>query len=158
MLQQFLLVVVVSVTLFVAVPARSEDNKAIVRRYYAEVITKGNMAVFEDLVAAEIVVHGPGFPDLQGREAFRQSFRGFRAAFPDFHGTLEDLVAEGDRVVARWAESGTHRGDYAGIAATGKALTWTGMSIYRLANGKVTEMWVQMDDLGILRQLGAVPK
>jgi steroid delta-isomerase-like uncharacterized protein len=138
--------------------AQGEDTKAIVQRYYAEVILKGNFTVLGEVVAEGIVAHGPGFPDIKGRAAFLQSVQGFRAAFPDVQGTLEDVVTEGDRVVVRWTEKGTHQGEYAGRAATGKAMQWTGISIYRLAEGKVVEMWVQMDHLGLLRQLGVVPE
>lgn len=87
-----------------------------------------------------------------------QSVQGFRAAFPDVQGTLEDVVTEGDRVVVRWTEKGTHQGEYVGRAATGKAMQWTGISIYRLTAGKIVEMWVQMDHLGLLQQLGVVPQ
>jgi len=140
------------------VHAQGDDLKAIVQRYYAEVILKGNFAVLEEVVAKEIVAHGPGFLDIKGHATFLQSVQSFRTAFPDVQGTLEDVLAEGDRVVVRWTEQGTHQGEYAGIAATGKAMQWTGISIYRLAEGKVIEMWVQMDHLGLLRQLGAVPQ
>lgn len=137
--------------------AQGEALKAIVQRYYGEVILKGNFVVLEEVVAKEIVAHGPGFPDLKGYAAFLHSVQSFRTAFPDVQGTLEDVRAEGDRVGVRWTEQGTHQGEYAGIAATGKAMQWTGISIYRLAEGKVVEMWVQMDHLGLWRQLGVIP-
>jgi steroid delta-isomerase-like uncharacterized protein len=139
------------------VHAQGDDLKAIVQRYYAEVILTGNFAVLEEVVAKEIVAHGPGFPDIKGHATFLQSVQSFRTAFPDVQGTVEDVLAEGDRVVVRWTEQGTHQGEYAGIAATGKAMQWTGISIYRLAEGQIVEMWVQMDHLGLLRQLGAIP-
>ena len=135
----------------------SAENKAIVQRYYAEGLTKGNMAAVENLIAGDMVAHAPGFPVLEGRAAFLNSIRTFREALTDFHGVIEDVVAEGDRVLVRWTESGRHVREYAGIAPTGKAMTWTGMSLYRLAHGQIVEMWANMDTLGLLRQLGALP-
>lgn len=137
---------------------KEEVNKNITRRYAEELWNQGKASLVAELVAVDIVVHGAGFPDMKGQEAFNSSFSLFRQAFPDFHVTIDDMVAEGDKVAFRWTESGTHKGEYAGIAATGKHVRWTGMSVYRIANGKIAEMWVNMDDLGLLRQLGASPK
>lgn len=135
----------------------SAENKAIIQRYYAEGLTKGNVAAIEHLIADDMVAHAPGFPALEGRAAFLNAIRTFREAFSDFHGVIEDMVAEGDHVVVRWTESGTHVREWAGIAPTGKAMIWTGMSLYRLAQGQVVEMWAHMDTLGLLRQLGVLP-
>jgi steroid delta-isomerase-like uncharacterized protein len=133
------------------------ENKAIVERYYAEGLTKGNVTGIGHLIADEMVAHAPGFPAIEGRTAFLNSIQTFREAFTDFHGDIEDIIAEGDRVLVRWTESGTHVREWAGIAPTGKAMTWTGMSLYRLEQGQIVEMWAQMDTLGLLRQLGALP-
>jgi steroid delta-isomerase-like uncharacterized protein len=135
----------------------SAENKAIVQRYYAEGLTQGNVAAVENLIADDMVAHAPGFPAIEGRAAFLNSIRTFREAFTDFHGVIEDMVAEGDRVLVRWTESGRHVREYAGSAPTGKSMTWTGMSLYRLAQGQIVEMWASMDTLGLLRQLGALP-
>ena len=138
---------------------KEEANKGITHRYAEELWNQGKSSVIADLVAVDIVVHGAGFPDMKGQEAFSNSFSLFRHAFPDFHVTIDDMVAEGDKVAFRWTESGTHKEEYAGITATGKHVRWTGMSVYRIANGKIAEMWVNnMDDLGLLQQLGAIPK
>ena len=104
----------------------SAENKTIVRRYYTEGLIKGNVAAIENLIADDITVHAPGYPALEGRAAYLNSMRMFREAFTDFQGTIDDLVAEGDRVVVRWTESGTHVKEYAGIAPTGNSMTWTG--------------------------------
>jgi steroid delta-isomerase-like uncharacterized protein len=137
---------------------QEETNKGITHRYAEELWNQGKASLIAELVAVDIVLHGAGFPDMKGQEAFSNSFSLFRRAFPDFHVTIDDMVAEGDKVAFRWTESGTHQGEYAGIAATGKHVTWTGMSVYRIAKGQIAEMWVSMDDLGLLRQLGAIPQ
>lgn len=136
---------------------QEEANKSLTRRYAEELWNQGQASLIGDFVTVDIVVHGPGFPDMKGLAAFTDSYALFRTAFPDFHVTIDELVAEGDKVALRWTESGTHKGEYAGIAATGKHVTWTGMSVYRITNGKIAEMWVNQDDVGLLRQLSAPP-
>ena len=134
-----------------------EENKAIERRFFEEVVNKGNLAVIDELVAANFVDHSapPGVaPD---REGYKQFFTMAHSAFPDFHSTLEDMIAEGDMVVQRFTARGTHKGEWMGIAPTGKQFTMPGIGIHRITGGKIVEDWVSMDMLGMMQQLGVVP-
>jgi steroid delta-isomerase-like uncharacterized protein len=133
------------------------DNKNVVSRFLEEVMNKGNQAVGDQLVATGFVDHSPmpGFsPDATG---FKKGLAAVRAAIPDMKYTIEDIIAEGDKVVARWRASGTHKGEMFGIPPTGKSTTVTGMDIFRVANGKLVEFWLNWDQLGMLQQLGAIP-
>jgi steroid delta-isomerase-like uncharacterized protein len=135
----------------------SAQNKAIVRRVFDEVWVKGNMAVVDELIAPNHVDHRamPGMPP--GREGVKQLVSMYRGAFPDFRATIEDQLAEGDKVVTRWSAQGTHRGALMGIPATGKQVKFSGITINRIVGGKVSESWASVDQLGIMQQLGLVP-
>jgi len=135
----------------------TEDNKALDRRGFEEVWNKGNLAVIDELNAANVVTHNPPSPPMQGTEAFKQFVQMYRSAFPDTQMTIEDQIAEGDKVVTRWTARGTHKGELMGIPPTGKQVTVTGISVSRWANGKTVESWSNFDTLGMLQQLGAVP-
>jgi len=135
-----------------------EENKAILRRMYEEIHNKGNLAAADEFVASEFVDHnppGPGVPP--GPEGVKQGLGMFRAAFSDFHATIEDMIAEGDKVVARLTITGTHKGEFMGIAPTGKQVTVGVIDIVRIAGGKMVERWGQEDMLGMMQQLGIVP-
>jgi steroid delta-isomerase-like uncharacterized protein len=136
-----------------------EQNKEIVRRF-AEVWNGGNTAVVDELGAPDLVVQYPLLPaPLHGPRAFREFLGVFQAAFPDIRLTLDaPLIAEGDQVAARWTLRGTQRGDMPGLPASGKVAEWSGISIYRLRDGKVAEERGEEDALGLLRQLGAIPQ
>lgn len=134
-----------------------EENKTIVRRYAEEAFGKGNVAVSDELLSPNYVHHTllPGItPDREGRKQLASMLR---TAFPDLHVTIEDMATEGGKVAARWTCSGTHKGEYMGIAPTGKQVMWTGMSIHRIEGGKIAESWDEVDNLGMMQQLGAVP-
>lgn len=134
-----------------------EENKALVRRHVEEAWNKGNLSVLDEIMAPNLVNHNapPGItPD---REGFKQIISMHRKAFSDLHVTVEDMVAEGDKVVNRWTVSGTHKGEYMGIAPTGKQVTLTGISIHRIEGGKIVEQWHEVDMLGLMQQLGVVP-
>ena len=133
-----------------------EENKALIRRVIEEIWNQGNMAVVDELYATDCVRHTQP-EDTYGLEGLRQSLTMQRTAFPDFHFTIEDIMAEGDKVAFRWTYRGTHKGEYMGIAPTGKQLTMPGISIIRIAGGKIVEVWAEMDMLGLLQQIGAVP-
>ena len=136
----------------------SEHNTLLVQRGIEEIWNRGNYAVLDDLVAADIVIHAsmPG-EEIHGRQGIKQFYGMLRAAFPDLHFTIEDQIAAGDRVVTRWTANGTHNGEFQGISPTGKQITIAGIDIDRLANGMVVECWPVADELGLLRQLGAIP-
>ena len=132
-----------------------EQNKALVRRYYDELWNAWNLDVADEIIGADIAFRGSLGLTTKGLEGFKQYVNTVRAAFPDFHNTIEELIAEGDKVVARLTYRGTHRGTLFGIAPTGKRVTYTGVAIFRIAGGKVADGWVMGDTLGLMRQLGA---
>jgi len=134
----------------------TEDNKAVVRRFYEEVMNQKKRAVLDEVFDLNVVDHfaPPGTPG--GLEGARQTLGMFLTAFPDLHFTVEDLIAEGDKVVARATLSGTQQGTFMGIPATGKRMTITGIDINRFVGGKSVEHWVEMDRLGLMQQLGVI--
>jgi steroid delta-isomerase-like uncharacterized protein len=133
-----------------------EQNKALVRRFYDEVWSKGNVDAADDIFAADYVRHDlrPGNP-LTGPAGQKKIAADFRAAFPDLRQTIDLIVAEGDLVVARWTMEGTNTGPWGGVAPTGKHAKIAGVNIFRIANGKVVELWNHRDDLGMMQQLDA---
>jgi len=136
----------------------AEQNKAIIRRLYDEAISKGNLDLIDQLVDPNVVEHDELPPGLTpDREGVKQFFAMFRSAFPDLRFQIEDLLADGDRVAARVTVSGTHRGEFAGLAPTGKEIEISAIDFFRVANGKVMEHWGVEDQLGMMQQLGAIP-
>lgn len=134
-----------------------EHNKSIVRRAIDEIWNKGNLAVVEEVYDANCVRHDPAAPNLAtGLENLKQQAALYRKAFPDLRITIEDIIAEGDKVVTRWSSSGTHRGELQGIAPTGKQIISSGISISLIANGKIVEERVNWDNFGLMKQLGAI--
>ena len=131
----------------------TEENKALVRRWFEEVVNKGNLDVLDEICAPTYVEAG----DVVGPEGPKQYFTEIRTASPDFHITVEDMIAEGDKVAVRWTFRGTHKGEYMGIAPTGKQVTVTGITIWCIADGKFVESWENKDDLGLMQQLGVIP-
>ena len=134
----------------------TEENKALLRRVYEEIYNQRNLAVIDELAVPNFVFHNASMA-IQGLEAYKQFVSMFFSAFPDSHFTVEDMIAEGDRVVVRHTFRGTHKGDFMGIPPTGKQVTVTGISLSRLANGKGVEAWFNGDDLGLMQQLGVIP-
>jgi steroid delta-isomerase-like uncharacterized protein len=137
----------------------SEVNKNVVRRLFEDVWNKGSMPVADELFAATYTHHDSSTPDVgRGPESEKKRATLYRTAFPDVRFTIEDLIAEGETVTARWSCRGTHKGDLNGIAATGKQFNITGVSNARFANSKMVEGWVNWDALGLMQQLGVVPE
>ncbi len=134
-----------------------EENKAIARRLIDEFINKGDLSIADELFAEDFVNHDPGRGTTPDREGMKQFLINLRAAFPDQKLTVEDLIAEGDKVVLRFTGSGTHKGDLSGIPPTGKQFNVPGVSILRIADGKVVERWNVSDYLLLLQQLGIIP-
>ena len=138
----------------------TEENKALVRRTVEEGWNQGNVAVFDELLAPNFICHDPGVPDVRTREDYKRWATEIRNAFPDFHLTIDNLIAEGDQVVVRWTARGTNTGDIVTpmpIPATGKQVTVTGITIDRFAGGKLVEIWQQWDTMGFMQQLGVIP-
>jgi steroid delta-isomerase-like uncharacterized protein len=136
----------------------SEKNKAIARRLYDELASQGNLSLADEIVAANFVDHNPPGPDIPpGREGLKQVFATYRSAFPDMRMTVEDQVAEGDKVVSRATVSGSHLGDYMGMPSTGKTFSIGIIDILRLEGGKIAEHWGEADTMGMMQQLGVVP-
>ena len=121
----------------------AEGNKEIVRRYFDEALNQKNFALLDEVVSDESLKQL--VTSTLGR------------AFPDLQRTVEDVVAEGDKVVARLTMRGTHTGEYLGVPPTGRKVTFTAIGIYRIENGKIAEAWISRDDLTILRQIGGAP-
>ncbi len=134
-----------------------EENKAIELRIFEEVVNKGELAVIDELFAANFFQHDAPPGTTADREGTKQFFAMVHSAFPDFHSTLEDIFAEGDKVVQRFTARGTHKGEWMGIAPTGKQMTSPGIAIHRITGGKIVEGWTSMDMLGVMVQLGVVP-
>jgi steroid delta-isomerase-like uncharacterized protein len=137
----------------------SDTNKTVSRRFLEEVWNKRNMAVLNEIIANDHVNTGPGtLPGLPtGPEGSKQFVQVYLNAFPDVHFTIDDQIAEGDKVVTRWTASGTHKGELAGIPATGKSSTVTGINVERIMNGKIVESWGIFDQFGMMQQLGVIP-
>lgn len=135
----------------------AEQNKTIARRFFLDAFSKGRLELLDDLLASDYVDHDapPGTPP--GQEGIRYLMSAFRNAFPDVQFTVEDQVAEGDKVVTRYTFRGTHQGDLFGIPPTGRRVAFPGISIYRIENGKMREAWVNYDMMGMMQQLGVVP-
>ena len=136
----------------------TETNKAISRRVIEEIFNEGKLEIADELIAPDFVGYDPALPEpMRGPDGVKQQAAGYRAAFSDMRLTIEDDIAEGDRVVTRWTARGTHDGELFGIQPTGKETTVTGVSIDRIIDGRLVETWNNWDTLGLLQQLGAVP-
>jgi steroid delta-isomerase-like uncharacterized protein len=137
----------------------SEQNKTAVRRLFDELWNKGNLPVAEELIAPTYASHDASTPDVgRGPESEKKRVTHYRNAFPDMRLTIEDIIAEGETVVARWSCRGQHKGELNGIAPTGKQFAISGVTIARFANGKMVEGYVNWDALGLMQQLGVVPE
>ncbi len=134
----------------------AEENKALVRRVH-EGLNKGNLARIDEGFAADVIVHAPGGQDAHGLEEGKQLFVKMWGAFPDHYETVDDTIAEGDKVVTRGRWTGTHEGEFQGIAPTGKQVTLKVITMYRIVNGKIVEVWEEADILGMMHQLGVIP-
>ena len=135
----------------------TEENKALVRRFYEE-IDKGNLEAMDELVAENYIDHSPPpFPVGHGLEGLKNAFKLFWEATPGHH-TIEDQVAEGDKVVTRMTAYGKHEGDLPGIPRTGNDMKMTAVVIHRIADGKLVEKWSNKDVLGMLQQLDVIPR
>ena len=134
-----------------------EENKAVARRFVEEAINRRDLDVLEEIFAAEFVDHTAVPGQAPGVEGLKQFFAMMDAGLPDFRATVEDVVAEADRVAVRFTLRGTHSGDFMDVPLTGKQVRMPGLDILRVENGKITELWGQEDVFGLMQQLGAMP-
>lgn len=134
----------------------TSHNKGLVRRFVEEVVNRGNKKLLADLVAADHVRHAPD-GDLYGHEGVRIDVAEWRAGFPDLTLVLEDLIAEGDRVVSRFVLRGTHAGPFRGVAPTGRRVELAGIGIDRICRGQLAESWLVVDAACLVRPPGAPP-
>ena len=131
------------------------DNKAIVLRSEAELWSKGNLAVADELYSPDFVCHFVVGPEWRGLEGIKGEVKRHRTSFPDWHERVDDIVAEGDRVVIRFTSTGTHQGEFAGIAPTGRKVSIQEVAIFRVVGGKIVEQWGMPDIHGLMEQLRA---
>jgi steroid delta-isomerase-like uncharacterized protein len=134
-----------------------DEHKAIIGEHVEVLFNQHRLDRTGETVAADYLDHAPLPGQMPGLAGARQKWAAYLAAVPDLHATIEELVAEGDKVAVRWTVQGTHQGELLGVPATGRPAVFRGISIYRLAKGKIVEQWEQWDRLDLLRQLGVVP-
>jgi len=133
----------------------SWENKIIVRRLYEEVWNKRKLEVVDEVISPSHALHDPNVSGSQmGPEAYRQQVTRFTTAFPDLRFAIEDIVSEEDKLVVCWTISGTHKGEFMGIAPTGKKVSVEGITINHIGQGKILDSHISWDALGLLRQLG----
>jgi steroid delta-isomerase-like uncharacterized protein len=133
----------------------ADENEAITRRAY-EAINQKNLDALDQMVASDIIDHDPAPGQGPGLEGVKQYFSSLHTAFPDVQMNIDDMIAEGDKVVARVNMSGTHQGEFMGNDPTGNRVTITGIDILRIADGKIVERWGKFDDLSMMQQLGVI--
>jgi len=134
---------------------RLAENKAVVLRSEAELWSKGTLSVIDELYSPDFVCHFPVGPEWRGQEGIKRAVSEHRASFPDWHERVDDIVAEGNRVVIRFTSTGTHRGEFAGLAPTGRKVTIQEVAIFRIVGGKIVEQWGMPDIHGLMEQLRA---
>ena len=135
----------------------TESNKEVIRMFLEEVINQNRMERADDLVVEDFVELDPLPGQRQGREGLKEVFGMMRAAFPDIHWVVEEMLAEGDTVASRFTWTGTHRGEFLGVPATGRSVAVKGVVMDQLADGKMSKSRILMDSLGMMQQLGVVP-
>ena len=136
----------------------AEQNKALIVRFVEELFNRGNMGIVGEIFAPDFIEREqlpPGIPN--GREGVKVLTTMLRSAFPDFKATIDDILAEGDKVVIRMTWSGTQKGEFMGVPATSRRVSFGVIDIIRITNGKAVEHWGQMDSMSLMQQLGAIP-
>jgi steroid delta-isomerase-like uncharacterized protein len=136
---------------------QTQQNKATVRDFIDGLFTKGDLGAVDTYLAEDFINHDPPLGVSADREGMRAAGAMIRAACPDWHSDLHLLIAEDDLVVERFTASGTQRGELMGVAPTGRTVSLPGINIFRLRDGRIVEWWGRLDELGLLRQLGAMP-
>ena len=139
--------------------AEEQQNLSSIKRIYAEFINGGNEVVFDELVDANVIENEELPPGLEpNREGVKQLFRMFRSAFPDLHFQVDEMIAADDKIVARITITGTNEGSFMNMPPTGNKISYKGIDIFRLVNGKVVEHWGIGDNTKMMQQLGVVPE
>ncbi len=134
----------------------TEENKAIVRRFFEDGPSKGNLNIANELLSSDFTLHVP-LPVSSGINGIKEVITSCRAAFEHLNVTIEDMIAEGDNVAARFTAHGIHKGDFMGLPATEKTITMTGIEIFRIKDGKIVELWGEANLLGLMQQLRNFP-
>jgi steroid delta-isomerase-like uncharacterized protein len=137
--------------------AVTQGNKYVFRRYVEEVGNEGNLDLVDEIFDRYVSHQPDGSTSERGPADVKRFLGELREAFPDYRSDIEDQIAEGDKVATRWRMHGTHQGEFRGLAPTGKQVNITGIGIFRFSGGKVVESWDNFDQLGLMRQLGAIP-
>jgi len=139
----------------------TDENKAVVQRWFSEVVSRGDMSSLDAICAVCLpdfeMIRGVVEPAPQGISGLKDLITSLRTAFPDLEATVEEQVAEGDKVVSKVTMSGTHEGEFMGIPATGKPFTVPGVSIWEVRGGQLISEWVNWDSMGMMQQLGLAP-
>ena len=135
----------------------SEHSKALVHRYYEDLWNRWDLSLATELLSPNLKFRGSLGVDADGIRAFRRYARTVWLAFPDFHNQIEEIIADGDRVAVRLTYSGTHRGELLGFAPTSRRVEYAGIALFRIAGGKIVDVYVVADRLALMQQLGAIP-
>ena len=135
----------------------TNDNKSVIRSFIEDVLNQGRLERADDIVIEDFVEFDPLPGQSQGKEGLKEVIRQLRSAFPDIHWTVDEMLAEDDKVFTRFTWSGTHQGAFLGVPATGRRITVKGMVIDRLVAGRMADSRILMDTLGMMQQLGALP-
>lgn len=135
----------------------TSETTTIVRQYMEAGVNQGDVSIVDTLLAPDFVFHFPGSPVPLNSQGWAQTTRLFQSAFPNQNTTVDELIGDDGLAAARFTFHGTHTGDFQGIPPTGKAVTMTGMAFWRLAGGRIAEHWVELDTIGLMQQLGAIP-
>ena len=138
----------------------SEENKALIRRWVEEVVNAGNLTVADEIMAPDYAFYVASRPTPMDREGHKHLVAAFLGAFPDLRRDIEEMVGEGDKVVERWTVTGTHQGEFQGLAPTGRSISYAGITIWRIGGGKIVENRTIQDFMGLMQQLGVerIPK
>ena len=152
----FIVCIIIILGNVIVATADTEANKALVNRLFAEVLNQGNLEVIDELVAPEFVHHTAGEVDAKGPEGYKELIGMFRAAFPDLNVVIEDMIAESDLITTRQTYTGTHKGNLMDIPPTDMEVVFTGISTFRIIDGKIAKAWTEYDVLGVMLQLGVV--
>ena len=131
------------------------ENQSLIRRYFQDILSKSNLAAANELLAPDVTFHA--LQTVQGIEDFMQYVAGLQTAFPDLNFVVEDEVSDGQKAAGRFTMSGTHKGDFLGISATNNHVEVRGIDFFRIADGRIKEIWVSLDSLNFMQQLGAIP-